>query len=78
MRLGPLLAAALVRDTGGMRVLLYDSHHGTARGSVTVPALAVWGEAARPPLPARMAGGISLALWISVVAFGRWIGFTLH
>ncbi len=27
---------------------------------------------------ARMAGGISLVLWISVVAFGRWIGFTLH
>src|SRR5262249_58741577 len=40
--------------------------------------IAVWGGDARAPLPARMAGGISLALWISVVAFGRWIGFTLH
>ena len=40
--------------------------------------IAAWGDAARPPLPARMAGGISLVLWISVVAFGRWIGFTLH
>jgi hypothetical protein len=38
----------------------------------------VWGAAARAPLPARIAGGISLVLWISVVAFGRGIGFTLH
>jgi hypothetical protein len=29
------------------------------------------------PLRARLAGGASLALWIGVVAFGRWIGFTL-
>jgi hypothetical protein len=27
---------------------------------------------------ARIAGGVSLALWICVVAFGRWTGFTLH
>ncbi len=37
-----------------------------------------WGEAARLPLAARAAGGVSLSLWIAVVAFGRWIGFTLH
>jgi hypothetical protein len=30
------------------------------------------------PLPARIAGAVSLLLWIGVVAFGRWIGFTLH
>jgi hypothetical protein len=29
------------------------------------------------PLKAKLAGGASLALWIAVVAFGRWIGFTL-
>lgn len=36
-----------------------------------------WEYDARPPLPARLAGGLSLLLWISVVACGRWIGFTM-
>ena len=30
------------------------------------------------PLPAKIAGAVSLCLWIAVVTFGRWIGFTLH
>jgi hypothetical protein len=30
------------------------------------------------PLRARIAGAISLLIWIGVVAFGRWVGFTLH
>jgi hypothetical protein len=25
----------------------------------------------------RLAGAASLALWVGVVAFGRWIGFTV-
>jgi hypothetical protein len=29
-----------------------------------------------PPRRARVAGAISLVLWISIVAAGRWIGFT--
>ena len=38
-----------------------------------------WGATpATTPLPARIAGAISLCLWICIVAFGRWIGFTLH
>jgi uncharacterized protein DUF6644 len=37
-----------------------------------------WGAAARPPLAARTAGALSLTFWIGVVAFGRWIGFSLH
>jgi hypothetical protein len=40
--------------------------------------IARWGRAKQTPLPAKMAGAISLLLWICVVAFGRWIGFTLH
>jgi hypothetical protein len=31
----------------------------------------------RPPLPARLAGGLSILLWVAVVACGRWIGFTM-
>jgi hypothetical protein len=30
------------------------------------------------PLPAKIAGMCSLCLWVAVVVFGRWIGFTLH
>ena len=37
-----------------------------------------WSANAHPPMAAKVAGGISLALWIAIVAFGRWIGFTLH
>jgi hypothetical protein len=29
----------------------------------------------RPPLAARLAGGISLGIWLVIVALGRWIGF---
>jgi hypothetical protein len=39
--------------------------------------VARWSNA-EPPLAARVAGSASLILWIAVVAFGRWIGFTLH
>ena len=35
-----------------------------------------WDVEAPPPLAARVAGALSLALWIGVVAAGRWIAFT--
>ncbi len=39
-------------------------------------SVAKWDQApATPPLAARLAGGISLTLWVIVVALGRWIGF---
>jgi hypothetical protein len=28
------------------------------------------------PTPAKFAGGASLLLWITIVAAGRWVGFT--
>ncbi len=38
-----------------------------------------WGASPHAtPLPAKMAGAVSLVLWIGVVAFGRWTGFTMH
>jgi hypothetical protein len=37
--------------------------------------LAVW-DAGAPPWSARLAGGASLSLWITIVAAGRWVGFT--
>ncbi|MGC1459185.1 MAG: DUF6644 family protein [Steroidobacteraceae bacterium] len=45
-------------------------HHGAFR------SVAQWDRApAKPPLAAKVAGGISLAIWVIVVGLGRWIGF---
>jgi hypothetical protein len=38
--------------------------------------VASWDTAPNPPNAARLAGGLSLALWTAVVFFGRWMGFT--
>ena len=40
--------------------------------------VAGWGAAAQPPRSAKAAGALSLLLWVCVVGFGRWIGFSLH
>ena len=37
-----------------------------------------WGATGQTPIAAKSAAAISLAVWIAVVAFGRWIGFTMH
>ena len=37
-----------------------------------------WGATKKTPVAAKMAGGVSLLLWVCVVAFGRGIGFTMH
>jgi hypothetical protein len=37
-----------------------------------------WGTTRQTPLAAKAAGAASLLVWMAVVAFGRWIGFTLH
>ncbi len=39
--------------------------------------LDTWGAGATPPFRARLAGALSLTLWICVIGFGRWVGFTL-
>ncbi len=44
-------------------------HLFTARG------MAQW-DRGTPPRAARLAAGISLTLWVIIVATGRWIGFT--
>jgi hypothetical protein len=37
-----------------------------------------WNYYQQLPIPARIAGAISLTLWISIIFCGRWIGFTLE
>jgi len=44
---------------------------------ITVRGVQTWDLDPSPPLPARAAGGISLACWALVVTFGRWTGFTM-
>lgn len=51
----------------GLNMLVF--HAVTARG------MEAW-DRGPPPLAARLAGGISLTLWVVIVASGRWIGFT--
>ena len=45
---------------------------------ISGPSMAIWKAEMRPPLAARLAGGLSLLLWIGIVSCGRWIGFTMH
>jgi hypothetical protein len=38
--------------------------------------VAQWDSSLPAPLAARFAGAASLCLWLAVIVFGRWIGFT--
>jgi hypothetical protein len=38
--------------------------------------VADWELRQPPPLVARVAGGLSLLLWMLVIFYGRWVGFT--
>ncbi len=39
-------------------------------------SVAQWAQPlVRPPMAARLAGGISLCIWVVIVGLGRWIGF---
>jgi hypothetical protein len=44
---------------------------------VTARDIEAWDADSRTPLGAKVAGGLSMMIWVAVVAFGRWIGFTL-
>jgi hypothetical protein len=53
----------------GVNILAYHLFSSRSVGS--------WDSAARPPLPARLAGGVSLVLWFAVIAFGRLVAYSL-
>lgn len=42
---------------------------------ITYRGVRNWDRGAATPLGARIAGGLSLVIWVSVVTLGRWIGF---
>lgn len=66
---GPMRLKMLLLVIAGFNMLVFHF--------VTYRSVGEWDDAVRPPLPARLAGATSLALWVGVVAFGRWIGFTI-
>ena len=43
---------------------------------VTAKTAASWDKGVTPPGAARLAGALSIVLWVAVIVFGRWIGFT--
>jgi len=49
--------------------------HAAAFRRIACRDVSAWDPAAPPPLRGKIAGLISLALWVGVVAAGRWIGF---
>jgi hypothetical protein len=44
--------------------------------NITAKSVASWDKGVTPPTGARVAGALSILLWISVIFLGRWIGFT--
>src|SRR5262249_61385315 len=44
---------------------------------ITVRDAQAWNVEPTPPLPARLAGGISITCWALVFIFGRWTGFSV-
>jgi hypothetical protein len=67
---GYFVAKILLIGAAGLNMAIF---HG-----ISAKDLPRWENEARPPLPARLAGGLSILLWIAVVACGRWIGFTME
>jgi hypothetical protein len=45
---------------------------------VGIGDVAQWGITRQTPLSAKAAAAVSLLVWMTVVAFGRGIGFTMH
>ena len=44
---------------------------------ITSRGIEAWDESPRTPAVARLAGALSLGLWLAVIVCGRWIGFTM-
>ena len=59
----------LILAAAGINMLVFQM--------VAYRGVATWDRDAALPLPAKIAGAVSLTCWIGVVFFGRWIGFTM-
>jgi hypothetical protein len=54
---------------GGVNIVLFHTTIDRRRDE--------WDGAGRPPLQARLAGGVSLALWFTIIAVGRIMAYNL-
>jgi hypothetical protein len=64
----PFRVKMLLLLLAGINMVVF--HLGTYR------RIHLWDREAMIPTGARIAGIVSLVIWVSVVSFGRWIGFT--
>jgi hypothetical protein len=67
---GFFVAKILLIGAAGLNMVIFHA--------VSAKDLPRWEHDARLPLRARLAGGLSILLWVAVVACGRWIGFTMQ
>jgi len=44
--------------------------------AITYRTVSSWDRGSRVPLAGRVAGVLSILLWVSVICFARWVGFT--
>jgi hypothetical protein len=44
---------------------------------ITQRNMDLWDELSETPIAAKVAGLSSMALWVGVIFFGRWVGFTI-
>ena len=65
---GFFVAKLFLIAAAGLNMLIFHAISAKDRGG---------GRTKAPPLAARLAGGLSILLWVAVVACGRWIGFTM-
>ncbi len=66
---GYFIAKIFLIGAAGLNMMIF---HG-----ISAKDLPRWENGPRLPFPARLAGGLSILLWVAVVACGRWIGFTM-
>ena len=66
---GFFIAKLFLIGAAGLNMVIFHA--------ISAKDLPRWENETRLPLPARLAGGLSILLWVAVVACGRWIGFTM-
>ncbi|MEO6340911.1 MAG: DUF6644 family protein [Caulobacteraceae bacterium] len=65
----PFRLKLLCMACAGLNMLIFNL--------VTSRSIQNWDSSTGTPTAAKVAGGLSLLFWILVIAFGRWIGFTI-
>lgn len=58
-----------------MLLIFLSGVHALIFQLVIYPKVAVWNDSTTLPMRVKLAGGVSILLWIGVVAAGRFIGF---